>query len=338
MASLYYDYRLGGIPRAIFGDARKALMRVPDDLLKCTTFICVNDGTGFQPGGTAFFISVPSTLKDRLYTYLVTAKHCVIEAKEKYGELFIRLNLRDGQFQFIKIDTEWIYPEDPSVDLAVLPIGLNTQYVDVKFLDYTMVATDEVIAQHGIGIGDDVVIAGLFTRRYGQKKNIPIVRIGNIAAMPDEPLPDSKTGLAYHAYLIEARSIGGLSGSPVCAYLGPMRPTKEGALNMQQNFLFLIGVIRGHWDHEEPKWKTQIDFVKELEQVNMGIATATPISELHKIIFGEKLVEGRKQHDARGRKEMDATRDSDFPDKGITKQEFEEALKKASRKIEPTKS
>ncbi len=49
---------------------------------------------------------------------------------------------------------------------------------------------------------------------------MPIVRHGAIAAMPGEPLYDRKTGLSFRGYLLEVRSTGGLSGSPVVAYLG----------------------------------------------------------------------------------------------------------------------
>jgi hypothetical protein len=336
MASFYYDYRLGGIPRPVFGDPHNALMRVPDDLLKCTVFICVNTGAEYLPGGTAFFVSVSSDIRFQLYTYLVTAKHCVIDA-QKYGDIFIRVNRRDGEMDLIKIEAPWIFPEDPSVDLAVLPMGVQLDRHDAKFVDHSMIASEDSLKQHYIGIGDDVVIAGLFTRRSGRKKNIPIVRIGNIAAMPDEPLSDSITGLLYHAYLLEARSIGGLSGSPVFAMLPSTRPNKDGVVDMTQSYMVLIGIIRGHWDHEEPKLQTTVDYAKELEQVNMGVATATPAEELRKIIFGDMLVTGRKEHDAEIIKKNAPKNDSAFPERALTKQEFEEALKKASRKIERPK-
>src|SRR6185312_12212107 len=138
MASFYYDCRLGGVPQAVWGDPQKALMRVPDDILKCTVFLCVNTGAEYAPGGTGFFVSIPSEIDPAvLNTYLITAKHCVIQAKS-YGDVFIRLNGRDGKMKFIKIEAEWIFPDDPSVDLAVLPIGIPLYFYDAKFLDYKM--------------------------------------------------------------------------------------------------------------------------------------------------------------------------------------------------------
>jgi hypothetical protein len=209
---------------------------------------------------------------------------------------------------------------------------------DAKFVDYTMIATHDSLIEHYIGIGDDVVVAGLFTRRYGKKKNIPIVRMGNIAAMPDEPLPDSKTGLSYHAYLLEARSIGGLSGSPVFAFLSRTRPTIEGDIDNSKEYIYLIGIIRGHWDHEEEKLQTTVDYAKELDQVNMGIATATPAEELKKILFGDALMAGRKQNDQEILKKNEPKNDSAFPEQPFTQEDFEAALKKASRKIDSPNS
>jgi hypothetical protein len=237
----------------------------------------------------------------------------------------------------IKIEAPWHFPGDPAVDLAVLPIALPLDVFDIKFIDKTVMATEDALKEHYIGIGDDVVVAGLFTKRSGKKRNIPIVRMGNIAAMPDEPLPDSKTG-PYHAYLLEARSIGGLSGSPVFAFLLPTRPTIEGDIDMSKMYMYLIGIIRGHWDHEEPKLQTTVDFAKELEQVNMGIAIATPVEELNKIIFGDALVNGRKQHDQETLKQNEPKNDSAFPEQPFTQEVFEDALTKVTRKIEPEKS
>ena len=52
----------------------------------------------------------------------------------------------------------------------------------------------------------------------GRDRNFPIVRTGHIAMMPDEKIPKVKIGDwegNADAYLIESRSIGGWSGSPV---------------------------------------------------------------------------------------------------------------------------
>src|SRR3954470_12934656 len=95
-------------------------MRVVEDFLQCVGFLCVHSGEWLY-GGTGFFVQVVSERHpDTLYGYFVTAKHCVIKA-EKYGPLHIRVNQRGGGVLYAKVDGPWIYPEDPSVDLAIYP-------------------------------------------------------------------------------------------------------------------------------------------------------------------------------------------------------------------------
>lgn len=304
-------------------------MRVPDDIVKCVGFLCVNSGEWLY-GGTGFFVSVKSELHaDALYGYFVTAKHCVLEA-EKYGDLHIRLNQRNGRLLRVCIRSPWLYSDDPGVDLAILPFAPQPG-VDAKHLDSSMVASDEILAQQGIGIGDDLIITGLLTKRYGETKNLPIVRFGNIAAMPAEPLFDKRTGAKYNGYLIEARSIGGLSGSPVFAHVGAGRHRGHN----YPHSAILLGIIRGHWDHEEPS----VDFAgKEKDVVNMGIAVAIPAQEIRKILFSEDMVNKRREIDReRAKTKNQITEDDAFSGKPFTKDEFEDALKKATRKIEPGK-
>ena len=107
----------------------------------------------------------------------------------------------------------WYHPTDKeSVDVAAFgwdePKGL-----DVVGVPSEMFLTDEIIQESNVGPGDEVFYPGLFSRHAGAEKNLPILRSGNIAMMPTEDLPDAKIGDyrgLIDAYLIEARSMGGL--------------------------------------------------------------------------------------------------------------------------------
>src|SRR5208283_833137 len=75
--------------------------------------------------------------------------------------------------------------------------------------------TEELIPEWGIGIGDELLIGGLFTEMHGVECNTPIVRSGIIAAMPQkEPLFDFESREWYRGYLAEMRSLGGLGLLP----------------------------------------------------------------------------------------------------------------------------
>jgi hypothetical protein len=61
----------------------------------------------------------------------------------------------------------------------------------------------------------------LVRESHGRHQNVPIVRVGNFASYPAEQI---QTGFGrMDAFLIEARSIGGLSGSPVFVHIGNVR-------------------------------------------------------------------------------------------------------------------
>ena len=142
-----------------------------------------------------------------------------------------------------------------------------------------------------LGIGNEVAFAGLFVNHHGRLRNEPIVRFGNIAAMPAEPV-SAKVG-DIEAYLVESRSVGGLSGSPVFVDVGHYRsvnrrlePRPTGNMMM-----YLLGIMNGHWD--APKEAAAVDDGISTEYVNMGIAVVTPIDKLLKVIeqslFGRLL-------------------------------------------------
>jgi hypothetical protein len=92
---------------------------------------------------------------------------------------------------------------------------------DHLVLPIEMSATPDQVRANEVSLGDEVFIVGLFRHHHGTRKNIPIVRVGNLAALTEEKVA-TKLGL-LDAYLIEARSIGGLSGSPVFLNLGVVR-------------------------------------------------------------------------------------------------------------------
>ena len=78
-------------------------------------------------------------------------------------------------------------------------------------ISHTLFATPELIEDYEIGIGDEAYVAGLFTRITKTARIQRVLRTGTIAMMPDEKIEFSQVGL-IDAYLIETKSIGGLSG------------------------------------------------------------------------------------------------------------------------------
>jgi hypothetical protein len=84
------------------------------------------------------------------------------------------------------------------------------------------------------------------------------------------------------AYLIEARSIGGLSESPAFVYRTV--PFCTG------NF-YLLGLIHGHRDIA-PELKNDLDMPHDLfEKVNMGIAIVVPAKKILEVLNQPKILE-----------------------------------------------
>ncbi|MGC2109682.1 MAG: hypothetical protein WA655_09205 [Candidatus Korobacteraceae bacterium] len=341
LAMLCEDYRLGGELHYYFGDPAET-MRVPEEILKCVVYLYSQDGDSDEERraiGTAFFVSVRSKTMEGVHPYLVTAKHCVV-GPMKRGRLFVRINTVEGSSAYVELKDGWIFPDEPSADVAVLPFALPPEIherFDFRGIAEARFATPAKHAEHEIGIGDEVIISGLFTRLRSKPINHPIVRFGNIAAMPIEHLVDTKTALDYRAILVEVRSIGGLSGSPVFVYLGPERVPPSKARRPDKRFLMLIGIVRAHWEHEEKgiAFKGSA-FSDELDKVNWGIAAITPVSDLMSVLYGDELMARRKEADNEYRMRDGTTDDSISLDKDstpFTQADFEDALRKTSRKI-----
>ena len=138
----------------------------------------------------------------------VTSREC----RSGIDDLYLRLNTKDGQIRFCRTHVNgWrVHPTDSTVDVAIHARGVPDG-VDSLSIKTDMAATASVRERFAIGVGDEVCITGLFHPHEGKRKNIPIVRAGNIAAMPEEKVFTERYGY-IDAYLIEGRSIGGISG------------------------------------------------------------------------------------------------------------------------------
>lgn len=264
-------------------------MRVPEEARKCVVFVGLpvtmpNGQPGINLKGTGFLTAVPSKSNPkRGYVYLVTAKHIADKLKGK--KFAARVNTKDGRSKRVIWEEIrwWYHPTDQLVDVAIVPLKPPPE-LDFKLIPLSIFLSDDTIRNEYIGIGDDVFITGLFAHLSGSKRNLPIVRWGNIAMMPDEPVP-TRLGM-IEAYLIEARSIGGLSGSPAFVYKAIGRRGK----------LYLLGLMHGHWDIP-PEDKNDLVITDSFGSVNMGIAIVVPAKKILETLNHPELVEIRRKND-----------------------------------------
>ena len=116
--------------------------------------------------------------------------------------------------------------------------------------------------------------------------------------MPDEPIPTKKGSI--EGYLIEARSIGGLSGSPV--FVRESVAVGVGAF-------YLMGLMHGHWDIPPEDKNDTVDTTDANKAVNMGIAIVVPTRKILEVINREELVDMRNKGDEQLRRDRTPTMD-----------------------------
>ncbi len=297
-------------------------MRVPDQILKTAIFLGVLTGDGEQYLGTGFIITVAygrghvfeikypeggvTTIR-MPFAFLVTAKH-VAETLEG-ADFYIRANKADGSGVAViegSHETRWWYhpTEKESVDAALMLFPPKTlMKLDYAPIAITMFANEKIIEDKNLGVGDEVFISGLFTKVIGEAKNIPIIRTGTVAMMPDEKI--LFRGKMVHAYLVESRSIGGLSGSPVFireTISTPItvdrfksrwppdvheRETGQGITTELRGLgrFYFLGSMMGHWDVPKSAIPSAV------EAVNMGISPMVPAQKIYEIITQPELME-----------------------------------------------
>ncbi len=217
-------------------------MDIPFDVQKCVVFVGYKlfDGTEKLAGSAFLLLRSSDEFPDLSFTYLVTAAHVIEGIRDKgLDRVFLRINQKSGSTRWIETSlNEWYLHPDQVADVAVLRFKWVDEMEHLTF-PIKQFLTADIIQEQRIGVGNEVFMSGLFSRHHGLRNNLPIVRIGNIAAMPSEKLK-AKRGL-MDAYLIEVRSIGGLSGSPVFLSLGTMRSMSGLALTNFLSFYLLGG-------------------------------------------------------------------------------------------------
>jgi len=360
------------------GKPKDYYMRVQDNVKHAVCFLCVSyGGDNYKPFGTAFFFAVPHADEaDRYHYYIATAKHNLDKFEElensaiKSRGIHMRVNTTEGKFIHKPIEGVWVKPKGTSTaDVAIIPMNdpppsleidaITLEYSVTQALMSEITGVDERIKHMSlmmnrplvdssvpIGIGDDVLAVGLFTRREGTSRNIPIVRAGIIAAMPEESVYDAEAKELFNGYLVEMRSISGLSGSPVFVSLPRFRVNKKG----EGRLLYFLGLIRGHWserveilvaDDKPITNKKGKQKKRELEadvfKFNTGIAALTPAQELINLLEEDSLVKLRGEREKKSLGERSKGFEADSALDGIRKAEqgeyltpegFQDALKK----------
>jgi hypothetical protein len=331
------------------GDA----VRIPEETLNSVGYICEltsrdGDNVFGDPYATGFFVSVPcEALAGNEMYYFVTAKHVAHDLKDR--ETYFSVNRKGGgtTHQVPRLEAAWyLHPTDQNADVAVIQVALSAVLHDLSLVPIASFGMPQRLKELNIGIGDEVHSIGLFSPFPGQDKNVPIVRFGNISMMPAETM---QTELGHtEMYLIEARSIGGMSGSPVFVRptLSLSVPRRAGA-GVMAGFIpgtgeTLLGMAHGHWDIREEDINKPSFTHDSKRGVNYGVALVVPAFKIYETIYQPGLVAMRRNMEMdfmKKQKRTVPTTDSRKAKKEIsfTQGDFEAALTKTSRKLSEKK-
>jgi hypothetical protein len=242
---------------------------------KCVAFVGIklHDGS-FAMKGTAFWVGKTHPGLRAVYRiWLITARH-VIDGVRGTGvaTVALRMNATDGEAKWFetRLDEWYFHPDRPDVDVAIANLGIPDGHDHVA-IPHSWRITDEYRKNVGIAAGDEVAIVGLFAHHHGETRNVPILRTGNIATLDDEPIVTAQGVKKLH--LVEVRSTGGLSGSPVFHVVPPVRAV-DGELEVRKGkFSVLFGLMHGHFDERH-----------EAVKVNVGIGMVVPARDIELVI------------------------------------------------------
>jgi hypothetical protein len=331
------------------------LMAVTNSFLQTIVYIYPNAKfakEGEALGGASGFLT--GVLEDeREYLYAITNAH-VIEGMRNVGldSCVLRFNTLDGKIDTIEAPLAHWTTHPSGDDLAAFPLRPSVHWrynflTRDSFLKPNLVhgqiltdepPTETVDVDEGppkkwlevtkVGIGDEVIMIGRYSKHSGTLQNLPVARFGHVSMLPFEPVYQEDRDFYQDSFLVEAHSVNGFSGSPVFLQkpitlreqgYSDGDPNRSYSSKSYKEKTFLLGVDWGHFDFKGEL----IDPRSRKVKVPSGMMCVVPAWKLDELLQSEDLRMQRKELDKEiKKKEKDgATMDSE-----LTKEEFERVL------------
>jgi len=254
----------------------------------------------FVPMGTGFLALAQTD--EFGFQHIVTARHVLDDIAG--DTVYVRINKRRGGSEIIPTPkSAWVFDEraKPYLDIAVCPVNIPQDEFEIAH-----VILDTDVPESGVplpfGLGDEVFVMGLFTSHHGEAHNIPVMRVGTISAMIDEPILTEYGFMS--GYLVEVKSLAGLSGSPVFYRPGRLRTVGSASL---------VGVMHGHFLIENPEDAISVSGKdKATGQINTGIGLVIPSILVNIIVNDPKLKAERERLSAEAKSKSNVKADSAY--------------------------
>ena len=291
---------------------------------------------GKRAGGCGFLMTVPSEDDEIISSiYAVTNSHVINEGQSPV----IRLNTSEGASDVIELEAhDWSHHPEGD-DIAVVLIDLP----EGKYRTHTIAAgtclRPMMLRWFKYGPGEDVFIISRFMTVGGKQTNQPVVRFGHLAMMPGEPI-EHERGYKVESFLVESRSISGMSGSPVFIYVPLVEdfqlPGERDMMRESGNAKgpYLLGI---DWSHL-PIYENVLDEGGKPHpdgwrvKSNSGFMAVAPAWKLYDLLEDEDLLMERKKIGKAKREELDNTAVLDVTTPEFTKEKMQEAVTSVSRR------
>jgi|Deesub1362B_J571_1020462.scaffolds.fasta_scaffold08641_2 hypothetical protein len=229
---------------------------------------------------TGFLVSVQN-----IY-HLLTAKHVVLNIKTgklQDNEMFAFFNSKDGGIAYrsikdIKRDfgINWIFHQNPEVDIGIIPFGLDPQKDDVKIIpDEMFLLSDDIFELY------DVFFLSYQPGIKFQKRIAPIIRSGTISIINED-----KT------FYVDAPAFPGNSGSPVFLKPSPIRFVDNGiSIGGDKLGGKFVGIIGEYIPYQEVAISTQTGRPRVIFEENTGLSKVWSVIFIREILKSNAFIE-----------------------------------------------
>jgi hypothetical protein len=232
--------------------------------------------------------------------YAVTNAH-VIEG----GNTCIRAMAAAGMLVLPTDPLHWTSHQDED-DVAVFHMGIHDAFHDFRVLGPVYLLNRALMTRLEIGLGDEIVSVGRLISHDGKQRNQPAVRFGHLSMMPGEPVAVRRERprrrlVKQESFLVDGRSMGGYSGSPVLVWKPPGE--LAGQPNARQRIWqttkqewWLLGISWGYlferWPVIDKKtWEPIVGMM--IEATSGGMMGVVPCWKLISLLNQPSLVEQR---------------------------------------------
>lgn len=247
------------------------------DIKKTVVFLGrAAENRGVQLYATGFLVTVQNIF------HLVTAKHVVVDrgtGKVVDNDMRVFFNLKSGKIGSRsikeikeKFKVDWVFHENPVVDIAVIPFELDPQNDDVKTIPERLFLT----------IDDLFVLYDVFFLSYqpgiqSQERISPIIRTGTVSLINDD-----------RTFYIDGFAFPGNSGSPVFLKPSPIK-FEENGFSIGWNELGgrFVGIIGESITYQEVAVSTQTGRARVVFEENTGL------SKVWSVAFIQEIIESR---------------------------------------------